>query len=102
QHRGRPVLGPRAGAARSSQPGGARRRTAPAGSAAGTVPSGTSRLPRQRWSVMSTTEHPPVVTAGLTLNGATVLRRMSRLGYAAWGLSFDDHEPGWHVGGVRR
>lgn len=51
---------------------------------------------------MSTTEHPPVVTAGLTLNGATVLRRMSRLGYAAWGLSFDDHEPGWHVGGVRR
>lgn len=39
----------------------------------------------------------PVVVAGLSLNGATVLRRLSRLGYEAWGLSYDRNEPGWHV-----
>lgn len=43
----------------------------------------------------------PVVVAGLTLNGATVLRRMERLGYEAWGLSFNAEEQGWEVGGVR-
>jgi len=43
---------------------------------------------------------PPVVVAGLTLNGATVLRRMAHLGYEAHGLSFSPKEPGWHVGGA--
>ena len=47
-------------------------------------------------------EHPPLIVAGLTLNGATVLRRMVRLGYAARGLSFNPDEPGWHVSGVLR
>lgn len=45
-------------------------------------------------------ERPPVIVAGLTLNGATVLRRMAKLGYAGHGLSFNPEEPGWHVGGV--
>lgn len=44
----------------------------------------------------------PVIVAGLTLNGATVLRRLDRLGYAVQGLSFNPDEPGWHVGGVVR
>ena len=47
-------------------------------------------------------EPPPVIVAGLTLNGATVLRRMVRLGYAARGLSFNADEPGWHVSGALR
>lgn len=42
----------------------------------------------------------PVVVLGLTLNGATVLRRLLHLGYAAWGLSFNRSEPGWHVAGA--
>lgn len=45
-------------------------------------------------------ERLPVIVAGLTLNGATVLRRMVELGYEARGLSFDADEPGWHVSGA--
>ncbi len=48
----------------------------------------------------SKSELQPVVVVGLTLNGATVLRRLVHLGYAAWGLSFDLDEPGWHVAGA--
>src|SRR5688572_6605149 len=43
----------------------------------------------------------PVVVAGLTLNGASVLRRLVRLGYTPWGVSFEPDEPGWHVRGAR-
>lgn len=40
------------------------------------------------------------MVAGLTLNGATVLRRMQALGNAPWGVSYDPEEQGWHVSGV--
>lgn len=39
----------------------------------------------------------PVIVAGLTLNGATVLRRMVRLGYEARRLSFNPDEPEWRA-----
>jgi predicted ATP-grasp superfamily ATP-dependent carboligase len=38
-----------------------------------------------------------VVVAGLSLNGATVSRRLALLGYDVHGVSFDRDEPGWHV-----
>lgn len=41
-----------------------------------------------------------MVVAGLTLNGATVLRRLVKLGYSAHGLSFDRNEQGWYVSGA--
>ncbi|MFQ5601044.1 MAG: hypothetical protein ACE5G2_10895 [Candidatus Krumholzibacteriia bacterium] len=44
----------------------------------------------------------PVVIAGLTLNGASVLRHLSSQGYAVWGLSHDRSEPGWHTRHGRR
>jgi len=63
----------------------------------------TEEAPESRSIVtpMSQSQPQPVVILGLTLNGATVLRRMQHLGYAAWGLSFDRDEPGWHVTGAR-
>jgi D-aspartate ligase len=48
----------------------------------------------------SRSESRPAIVAGLTLNGATVLRRLTHLGYAAWGVSFEPGEPGWQVGGA--
>ena len=38
----------------------------------------------------------PVVLAGLAINGSTIMRRLSRLGYEVHAVSSSKHEPGWH------
>ena len=37
------------------------------------------------------------IVAGLTLNGATVMRQLGKLGYVVLGLSYNKQEPGWNV-----
>lgn len=57
-------------------------------------------LTRQATNMASERTGRPVAVAGLTLNGATVLRRLVKHGYSAHGLSFDHTEQGWYVSGA--
>lgn len=46
--------------------------------------------------------HQPVIVAGMARNGASVARRLKRLGCRCWALDWRGDQPGWKVGGVRR
>lgn len=43
----------------------------------------------------SVTREPPVIVAGLTLNGSTVTRRLCQQGVPVWSVSFNPDEQGW-------